>query len=292
LDIRNYTSAKELLNHITGQIKGYEKKEAYSIACLILENLFLIKTTDILTGKKVKVEDPERIENIINRVNNFEPIQYILGETEFYGRRFKVNPAVLIPRPETEELADWIIQDNRGSDWLKILDIGTGSGCLAITLAKELPGAEVHALDISQKAIEVAVENADFNHTKVMFYCDNILKGNNKEVSGWQQISFTLIVSNPPYITESETKYMKPNVIDHEPHNALFVRDDNPLLFYRAIINAGKHTLLKGGKCYFEINEQFGKEMEILMSEAGFSEVILKKDLNGKDRFIRGVKTD
>ncbi|APY07454.1 protein-(glutamine-N5) methyltransferase, release factor-specific [Winogradskyella sp. J14-2] len=224
-----------------------------------------------------------------------KPIQYLLGEIEFYGLQFKVNENVLIPRPETEELVDWIINDAKSkiqnSETIKILDIGTGSGCIAISLAKHLPEAQVFAVDISESALEIAKENADRNGVEVKFIKTNIL-----EFSLWEDVAlrqkgfFDIIVSNPPYVRELEKQEIKPNVLDNEPHLALFVENENPLLFYKAITDFAVDKLKSNGSLYFEINQYLGQETKQLLVDAEFKAVELRKDLNGNDRMLKGIK--
>jgi release factor glutamine methyltransferase len=275
-------SAKELFDYLASSIKIYERNEATSIAYLIMEH-FGIKKTDISLDKKIQNIDLKKTELIIKRLNQAEPIQYILGETEFFGRKFKVNQHVLIPRQETEELVDKIIKENRQNKKLKILDIGTGSGCIAITLAKELPDSEVHAIDISEEALEITAFNATKNKATINFYKQDIIQHSTFNIQ-----HFNLIVSNPPYVTESEKKLMHENVLKHEPSLALFVEDEDPLKFYTAILKFAKIYLSKNGKCYFEINEAFGEEIFKLFEENGFKKINISKDLNGKSRIASG----
>jgi release factor glutamine methyltransferase len=249
-----------------------------------MEHLFNLKKSDILLDKKIEKVNNEEIISIINRINQSEPIQYILGETEFYGRKFKVNKNVLIPRPETEELVDLIIKENKKQKKIKVLDIGTGSGCIAITLAKELPEAEVCALDISKDALKTANENALMNNAKVDFSHADIIQNLKFKLQ-----NLNIIVSNPPYVRESEKKQMHTNILEHEPFTALFVKDEDPLIFYKSIILFAKQHLVENGKCYFEINEKFGQETIALFAENNFSEIRIIKDLQNKDRIAVGT---
>ena len=214
-----------------------------------------------------------------------KPIQYIIGETEFCDLKFKVNENVLIPRPETSELVYKIVERQKTKDkrQLSILDIGTGSGCIAISLAKNIPGSKVHALDISEKALEVAKENAINNNVDVTFINDDILSLKNNI-----DTKFDIIVSNPPYVRELEKADMRDNVLNWEPHNALFVSDNDPLIFYRNILEFAKTHLNENGEIWFEINEYLGKEMTDLCKEYGFSDIEIFKDFRGKER---GLKT-
>ena len=217
-----------------------------------------------------------------------KPIQYILGETVFYGLPFMVNQHTLIPRPETEELVDLILKNSKGQSY-KILDIGTGSGCIAVTLAKHLENSKVFAMDVSENALDVAKRNAKLNGVNIEFVLDSILKPNHPDIVS-KSHEFDVIVSNPPYVRHLEKKEIKPNVLDNEPHLALFVDDDNPLQFYRAICEFAKDHLKKNGILYFEINEYLGNEMIDLLHAFNFKNIELKKDLSGKDRILKGVK--
>ncbi|GAB5564631.1 MAG: peptide chain release factor N(5)-glutamine methyltransferase [Winogradskyella sp.] len=235
---------------------------------------------------------------VLEDLKQQKPIQYILGETEFFGLKFKVNENVLIPRPETEELVDWILschsERSEASQQLKILDIGTGSGCIAISLAKHLPNAKVYALDVSHKALKVAENNAKLNDVKIEFINADILKYSNS--SFWEDVAqrqmgfFDIIVSNPPYVRQLEKKEMKPNVLDNEPHLALFVENNEPLVFYNAIANLAVDKLNPNGELFFEINQYLGDEMIVLLKEKGLRDVELKIDLYGNDRMVKATK--
>ncbi len=218
----------------------------------------------------------------INRLLDNEPIDYILGNTEFYGLRFNVGKEVLIPRPETEELCDWIILEETSSD-LKVVDIGTGSGCIAITLAKHLKKATIYACDVSESALMVAKENAAFNSVTVIVKAFDVLGNFPIEEK------LDIIVSNPPYVLESDKAEMKKNVLDFEPHLALFVEDNDPLLFYRRIAEHAKNRLNTKGRLYFEIHERYAGAVQSLLSEMGFSNVEIREDAQGKERMLRAV---
>jgi release factor glutamine methyltransferase len=284
LELKPPFSGKTLFEYIRSEIKLYDANEKSSISYLIMEHLFNLKKSDLLMDRGIVNVDTGKITNLLVRINMAEPIQYVLGETEFYGRKYKVSQNVLIPRPETEELVDLIIKEHKGQKNLKVLDIGTGSGCIAITLAKELLAAEVSALDISETAIQTAKENASLNTASVNFLNYDILQNSEFPIR-----NLDVIVSNPPYVLESEKKEMHPNVLDHEPYSALFVNDSDPLLFYRNIILFAKRYLAKNGKCYFEINEKFGKETIQLFADHNFSDIRIIKDLQDKDRMAVGV---
>ncbi len=279
-------SAAALFKHCTRKLEGtYGTQEAQALVFLLLENLFSLSRIEILADKKIAAPAPTSpLDSFIERLQKKEPIQYILGRTEFYGNPFVVNPSVLIPRPETEELVHLIHAENKDNNPLSILDIGTGSGCIAVSLKKLFPQATVYALDISAEALITAKNNTALNNVSVIFLEENIL-------SSETVIPQTnIVVSNPPYVLHSEKKLMQTNVLDHEPHLALFAEDENPLIFYKAITEQAKKRLLPNGKLYFEINEQFGLETAELLREAGFTAIQVLKDLNGKDRIVRGER--
>ena len=248
------------------------------------------------------IDDADKILKALESLKQEQPIQYILGDTEFYGLPFKVNNHVLIPRPETEELVEWVFSEVEDlNSEIRILDIGTGSGCIAISLAKQLTNAEVFALDVCKEALKTAKQNAELNNVKVEFIEADILKWNQesriknqefffgKDVSKRQKGLFDIIVSNPPYVRNQEKQQMKGNVLDNEPHLALFVEDDNPLQFYNAITEFAKNNLNKNGKLFFEINEYLGSEMIQLLKTNNFIDLELKQDIFKKDRMIKGL---
>ena len=225
----------------------------------------------------------KQIDSAIEDLQKHKPIQYILGETEFCGLKFKVNPSVLIPRQETEELVMWIAEENPQAK--NILDLCTGSGCIAVALSKNLENAHLVGVDISYDALSVAKENAALNNVNVDFLNDDILQPNfsiNKK--------FDVIVSNPPYVREMEKQQMQARILDYEPQLALFVDDDNPLLFYKSIAHIGTTHLADNGKLYLEINEAYGKEVPNLLQQHDYKNIILKKDIHGKDRMICAAK--
>ena len=276
-------STRALHSEIVSEITIYSENEKDSIALILLEYFFEITNTKILLDTPLNQPDADLLsdlESCIEAINNHEPIQYILGITEFYGLSFFVNPSVLIPRQETEELVDLIIKEN-SSPGLKVLDIGTGSGCIPITLASFLKDSSVTSMDISAEALEVAKDNAAENDVDVAFIQNDILNpSENTEL-------YDIIVSNPPYVTNTEKALMQKNVLDNEPHLALFVEDDNPLVFYKAIVDYALTHLKEKGKLYFEINEQFGEETLQVGLDAGFSSGEVIKDLPGKDRIVK-----
>jgi release factor glutamine methyltransferase len=261
----------------------YCKQEIESISKLIFGKVLGLSRLQMYLNQHETISPANlaQITEITNRLTQFEPIQYILGETDFYGCTIKVNPAVLIPRPETEELVDWIIKDCHQLNPV-ILDIGTGSGCIPISLVKNLTGASVDGWDVSAEALTVAKENAAINHVDVDFVQVDVL---NHDYPSHHR-KYDIIVSNPPYVTRPEQGHILRNVIDYEPHIALFVEGNDPLVFYREIANLAIKQLKPGGNLYFEINERFGNEMTDLLAMKGFKNIILKKDINSKERMI------
>lgn len=227
-------------------------------------------------------------DHVIKRLNENEPVQHIIGSEEFCGLKFNVSSSVLIPRPETEELIRLITRDySEPDEKVTILDIGTGSGCIAIVLARFLPHAAIYGWDVSEDALNVARENAYQLMADVTFELRDILQPD--ELPAGQIPLFDCIVSNPPYVTYSEAEQMRPNVLRFEPHEALFVEDNNPMLFYEAIAAFGKRHLKAGGSCYVEINEHFGPETRAVFETNGYSQVTLLQDIHGKNRFVRAL---
>lgn len=267
----------------------YPQHEIRSIAKIAFEHVTHKQFNPILLDSYVLSEDQNKqVQLIIERLASFEPIQHIIGETEFYGLSFKVNVDVLIPRPETEELVELIIKDQQKRKNLTLLDIGTGSGAIAISLKHKLSDVTVHAWDISEKALEVARVNAELNKVKINFAKRDILKDipDDVDLDG----SFDVIVSNPPYVLNSEKTEMHQNVLDYDPPIALFVPDENPLLFYERIANLSMKWLKKGGFIYFEINRTQGESMIDMMHRIGYVNILLQKDLSQNDRMIRAEK--
>ena len=235
-------------------------------------------------GYKVEKRDVERIIAITEELKSGRPVQYIIGETIFYNCTFKVNNFTLIPRPETEELVDLIIRENKGYEG-NIIDLGSGSGCIAIALAANLTSAVVTGIEISDDAIRIARENAVLNKVKVSFKKDDIFTLDYVKIG-----NAGIIVSNPPYVRNSEKQMMAKNVLDFEPPLALFVTDTDPLIYYKAILEIAEYILLPGGRLYFEINEAMGKEMKQLVKSFDYSEVEIIKDIHEKERIIKGRK--
>ena len=261
----------------------YPEREAHAVALRVLEDAFGVSRTDVYADKvrKFSSEEEQRWQHIAERLSAGEPLQYVLGEAEFCGRSFGVAPGVLIPRPETEELVALVEQSVSGR--CRILDAGTGSGCIAVSLALALPGAEVQAWDISPEALSVAQGNAERWGAAVAFRLCNMLTATPDE-------RFDVVVSNPPYVCERERLDMTPQVLEHEPGLALFVPDDDPLRFYRALVGLSVRCLNSGGLLAVEINEAYGAETADLFSRSGLTEVQMLFDGFGKPRFVLGRK--
>lgn len=264
----------------------YPQREIESIIYILLEHLLNYSKIEIQLNKNEKIEQNifDQITSALRDLKNSVPIQYIIGETEFYDLTFKVNKHTLIPRQETEELVHAIINENKIAA-PRVLDIGTGSGCIPIVLAHNIAGANVSSVDVSEGAIVIAKENATLNKVVIDFHLRDFLKW---DEYSWE-MGYDIIVSNPPYVKESEKELMEKNVLTYEPHTALFVDDNDPLIFYRRITEFAKVHLKKGGKLYFEINEALGQEMIELQESLGFSSVRLIKDLNGRDRMTSAI---
>lgn len=295
------TELKTLFHSQLDAIYGKDEVQSFFFLCteqfvklqrfqLVLQPQFTITTSKIDLFLK-----------ILEGLKHQKPIQYLLGKTEFYGLPFVVNKNVLIPRPETEELVDLIIKYHaersvesqhptpNAQHPITILDIGTGSGCIAISLAKHMPNAKVYALDVSEEALKVAKENAELNTIEIEFIKASILDDSTWDLS-FKNLEFDVIVSNPPYVRNLEKVEIQPNVLDHEPHLALFVEDHNPLLFYKAITDFAITSLKKNGYLYFEINQYLGNETKALLETANFETVTLLKDLNRNNRIVKGIK--
>ncbi|MDR2292126.1 MAG: peptide chain release factor N(5)-glutamine methyltransferase [Prevotellaceae bacterium] len=265
----------------------FNANEIRQISLLLLRHFWHISETDFYIEKQKKLDtqfDADFLQ-ALNLLQQHAPVQYVLCTAEFYGLKFSVDENVLIPRPETEELVNWIIAENK--DTQAIIDIGTGCGCIAIALAKNMRNAKIHAIDISEKAIKKAIQNAENNDVYIDFFCNDILSEND-----FTQMKFDCIVSNPPYVLESEKVKMKQNVLDFEPHSALFVPDNDALKFYRAIADFAISHLVDNGKIYVEINENLAKETQNLFRQKGFEYAELKQDLNGKNRMLKIKRTN
>ena len=277
----NYRSVKNLLSSVT------EESEATAITFLLFEKLAGMDKMKVLMGDEIPKETENRIMEAANRVAQGEPVQYVIGETDFYGLTFNIAKGALIPRPETEELVEWGINSFNGENTVtgKILDIGTGSGCIAISVAKNTE-ATVEAWDISDEALSIATDNAKKNGVNVAFRKVDVL---NFMPTDKDRGEYSCIFSNPPYICNSESEEMENNVLDYEPHIALFVPDSEPLLFYRKIAEIGKELLMNDGMLFFEINRRFGKETVDMLTRLGYSDIELRQDQFGNDRMVKAI---
>ncbi|MET3979896.1 release factor glutamine methyltransferase [Mucilaginibacter sp. UYP25] len=271
----------------------YDSRETASVALLVLEEITGISRAKIkaFPDDEIAGEAADKIQSILDELKTGKPVQYILGSTEFYGLNFLVNPATLIPRPETEELVEWVLESQKlevnSQKPVSVLDIGTGSGCIAISIKKNLPKALVMAIDISADALHTAKQNAVINEVEVKFVLDDIL---NTKLD-IEDSKFDIIISNPPYVTLEDKLQMHQNVTGFEPHGALFVPEHDPLIFYKTIADFALQRLSDNGLLFFEINENFGKETVELLSDKGFIAIKLRKDMSGRDRMVRAVKT-
>lgn len=263
-----------------------------------IEAITLLTISDICTISKARIkafpeneitkDQSEKLSMTLKRLQTGEPVQYILGHTEFYGLPFRVNSSVLIPRPETEELVEWVLTSVDSSRWAagNILDIGTGSGCIAISLKKHLEKAQISAVDISIDALDIARQNADLNNVDIKFIHADILS-----IPSTIKIAKSeVIISNPPYVTQHDKTQMHINVTGFEPHTALFVPEDDPLIFYKAIADFAIENLTTQGLLFFEINENLGKQTVELLKVKGFTNIELRKDMSGRERMIRGTR--
>lgn len=270
-----------IIPYFIKQLNGIvQEREIISLAYISIDFLLGYNRSDCIihSDKDITSEVSDRIIEIIADLKTNKPIQHIIGETEFYELKFKVNEHTLIPRPETEELVKWILQH----EFTSALDIGTGSGCIAIALRKN-KGAEISAIDVSESALLVAKENAKINEVEINFLLQDILK-----TTALPKVD--VIISNPPYVLDKEKEIMLDNVLNNEPHLALFVPDNNPLLFYKKIAELAFTSLSKNGLLFFEINERFGKQTVAMLNAIGFVDIELKKDINDKDRMIKATK--
>lgn len=281
---------KDIRDHYLTRLKKiYPEREAVKLLEILFEDMAGIKKVYLLTEPDTRLSESEmlKIHYAAKDLLKHRPVQHITGKADFFGLKINVNEHVLIPRPETEELVNWVLQQMERAQVLRVLDIGTGSGTIALALKNERPEWEVWALDISEKALEIAGKNARENELRIHFLHADILN----EQSCKNLPSFDIIVSNPPYVTESEKTQMNANVLDYEPPEALFVPDTDPLLYYREISAFALKKLRKGGKLFFEINENFGKEMKKLLVDTGFANILLEKDINNRNRMIMGTLT-
>lgn len=263
----------------------YDQREAASITRIVFEDIDFLKNRH--SHEELNGGHAALLNKIQSRLLSHEPVQYVLGEADFYGLKFKVNPHVLIPRPETEELVQWIKNDieNIAPEGIgkTLLDIGTGSGCIALTLQSKLPKLAVTGLDVSPLSIDIVRKNISSTGIDIQLVCIDIL---NAQQAATLPV-YDYIVSNPPYILQKDKVQMQPNVLQHEPHLALFVPDEDPLLFYRHIMAFAQKHLHKGGALYFEIHEQYSAAIKQLLEKSGFQNIVIKKDMSGKDRMVR-----
>lgn len=279
-------TTREAINRLRENLAGvYDPREIESMTRVIFEDVLLWKPVDIVMRDQEPLPSffDTKLDGIIDRLLRHEPLQYILGKARFHGHSFAVTPATLIPRPETEQLVDMIVDQNPGSD-LRVLDIGTGSGCIAISLARALKFAHVTATDISPQALAVAQQNAAALKTRVRFVQQDIL------TTQAPREAWDIIVSNPPYITMSERSAMERNVLDYEPGSALFVPDDNPMLYYRPIAAYASLALASAGRLYLEINRAMGSQVVQTLQQAGLKNIQLHNDFNGNPRFATATK--
>jgi release factor glutamine methyltransferase len=277
---------KELRDRMIRDLSAiFPEKESENLVYYLLDAVAGIERKDISLDpdRPVGEELNDLLQIKLSELKEHKPVQYVTGKAYFYGLGLEVNPSVLIPRPETEELVKWVVDDHQDDRGLKVLDIGTGSGCIILALGQFLNNPRLTAIDISEDALETASHNAERLGIPVGFRSFDIL-----DEAEWENLgTFDVVVSNPPYVRESEKLQMQPNVLNYEPPGALFVPDDDPLIFYRAIARIAKSRLIEGGELYLEINENLGEEVIQLLEDEGFTGIFLKKDMQGKDRMVR-----
>ncbi len=277
----------DLLHNYHSELqKLYNQQEVKQISSMVFEKVLGFSKVDLVlnTNEVVNNSNEEKLNGFLERLKKHEPVQYVLEEAWFYDLPFYVNQHVLIPRPETEELVQLIAKESKDQK-VSILDIGTGSGCIALSLKKTLPQSTVSAMDVSQEALKVAQKNADRLNIDIEFAKGDILSDHVLD-----NMKFDIIVSNPPYISKNEMNEMASNVLDHEPHLALFVEDENPLLFYERITEFATKNLNPNGRLYFEINEAYGGKVLEVLQQNGFKHIELVKDMNGKERIVKGYR--
>jgi len=275
-------STKKLIQFVRDSLSiDSSDEEIDSLVLLTVEHLFEIDRNDIIQDRSVNLSSSElkKLNKFIARLNENEPIQYIIGEAHFYGRDFIVNPSVLIPRQETEELVQLIIEENRGKK-ARFVDVGTGTGCIPISIKRELPESKAFAIDFDPRVIKTAKQNAQRHSTEIEFMLMDIIK----EKMPLKSLDF--VVSNPPYVTYSDREFMKANVINYEPVTALYVKNEDPLLFYRRIAEQAIECLKPNGKIYFETNEKYAEDVKLLLEAMEYVEGVVIKDLSGKDRIV------
>lgn len=281
-------SVKIIINKFRDELVGkYSDEEILQFAYILFEEWMGWSRLDVHLNSQMllKGEEVDRFVEALEQLKNYRPVQYVIGVTHFLDAEIKVSEGVLIPRPETEELVSLIISDyhHRQYEQLSLLDIGTGSGCIPISIKKQFPGFDITALDNSQEALDIAGKNALLNNCRIKFILASIL-----DRKWWKEVSsFTVIVSNPPYILESEKSLMQRNVLDYEPLEALFIPDNDPMMFCKAIAEFAFIHLLRPGSLYLEINERFGRQIKDILISTGFDKVDVMQDIHGKDRFVR-----
>lgn len=284
----NMTTVGKLFDELVTELEElYSQQEAINIVRLVFQEKLGLSRVDMALNKADEIDEKSRklIFKIAEKLIEGQPVQQVIGNVHFLNCKLRVNKNVLIPRPETEELVHWVLKENTEEE-ISYLDIGTGSGCIAISIAKNKPESMVYAIDISQPALELAQINAISNTVEVDYINLDILNEDN-----WKKLKeYNVIISNPPYVPENEKGRMHTNVLNHEPHMAIFVKDSDPLIFYKKITELATKHLQKGGKLYFEIHENYGNQVKKILAENDFTDISLRKDINGKFRFVRGVK--
>ena len=281
---------RQAIEEIRRQLTGlYPDTEIESFTRILFRHFLEMNPvqTRLYQDEELSVYIERDFRETLDKLKNHEPLQYILGNTDFYGFLFELTPDVLIPRPETEELVHWIVHEYDRDAVLNVVDIGTGSGCIAVALAAIFPNAGVWAVDISKAALKVAKRNAKRNQVKIKFLLKDVL---NDGMMGFESNTLDLIVSNPPYVTQSEKQQMQPNVLEYEPHCALFTPGDDPFIFYKRIAEFGLKCLKEGGSVFFEINEAYSVETADILKQYGYSDIITRKDINGKWRMVSAKK--
>ncbi|MFB9861862.1 peptide chain release factor N(5)-glutamine methyltransferase [Rufibacter immobilis] len=279
---------EEILEYLARELQAvYEEPEARTMAEWVLQHVLKVNRFELLSRRRENAPDglQAAVQQYQARLLREEPVQYVLREAHFYGREFIVSPAVLIPRPETEELVQKVIKIYQNQSGVKLLDIGTGSGCIPITLAAELPGAQVWGLDVSAEALAVAKTNAAKLGQTINWLQQDILQ----EIPAVEPQSLDAVISNPPYVLEAERELMRPNVLQYEPALALFVPNEDPLLFYRRIAQVAQQLLKAGGRLFFEINEQFASQTQSMLARMEYKGIKTYQDLRGKDRMVEAI---
>ncbi len=282
---------KRTISYIKKELNPlYSQVEVNSFIYIIFNYVMNLSRMEVHTKSEAKLLDfhDKEIRQIVQQLKKYKPIQYVTGQTEFYHSKLIVTPDVLIPRPETEELVEWLVNEIDKNHVANILDIGTGSGCIAISLARKFAQHSVYAADISESALKIARQNAKYNFVNINYFQFDILNWESEQNRyNWlKTIKYQTIVSNPPYVRESEKMFMHKNVLDYEPHTALFVSDENPIIFYERIADFALQHLLENGKLFFEMNEQMAKQLVEMLMNKGFSEIRVKRDFNSKDRML------